>query len=243
MLRVVEAEAVDGVEVVAAVTVGVVAVHHHHELLCRRPRLLRVDDERAVEALVDVLLQRRRVAVVELHPGRPRLELVGELAAGRDDLEDPVHVSGVDPVEVDRVRMRAGVQELDAEEVALGRADNRPGDGAVVGPGREEDPGRDLDLPVDRRQRVFADPPRLIRQRLGGIGERVEDAGAADRRDALADHRGVTHCRVVVDVPLHVHLGCLCIASEGELPEHRRRDERRGSGEQATARQLGFLHG
>ena len=66
VLRVVEGLAVDGVEVVLAVAVGVEAVHHHDELLRRRPRLGRVDDERAVEALVDVLLERRRMAVVEV---------------------------------------------------------------------------------------------------------------------------------------------------------------------------------
>ena len=77
--RVVERAPVDRVEVVLAVAVGVEAVHHHDELLRRRARLLRVDDERAVEALVDVLLQRRGVTVVEMEPGGAGLELVREL--------------------------------------------------------------------------------------------------------------------------------------------------------------------
>src|SRR5512134_286345 len=59
--RVVERRAVDRVEVVLAVAVGVEGVHHHHQLLRGGPRLGRVDDEGAVEALVDVLLQRGRM--------------------------------------------------------------------------------------------------------------------------------------------------------------------------------------
>ena len=136
VLRVVEGAPVDGVEVVLAVAVRVVAVHDHHELARRRPRLLRVDDERAVEALVDVLLERRRVAVVELHPVRARRELVGERArpARRSRRRRPCFpgwipwkwiVCGCEPPFV----------KLDAEDVVLGRADDRPRDGAVVRPG------------------------------------------------------------------------------------------------------------
>ena len=49
------------------------------------------------------------MAVVELHPVGARRKLVGERLAGRDDLEDAVHVGRVDAVEVDRVRVRAAV--------------------------------------------------------------------------------------------------------------------------------------
>ena len=56
---------------------------------------------------MDVLLERRRVAVVELHPVGARRELVRERVAGEDGLEDAVHAARVDPVEVDRVRVRA----------------------------------------------------------------------------------------------------------------------------------------
>src|SRR5919109_774119 len=75
VLGVVERLAVDGVEVVLAVGVGVVAVHDHDELLRRLARLLRVDDERAVEPLVDVLLQRRGVAVGGVHGEPPFVNL------------------------------------------------------------------------------------------------------------------------------------------------------------------------
>jgi hypothetical protein len=88
-----------------AVGIRVEAVHHHDELLRRRARLLRIDDERPVETAVDVLLQRRRMAVVEVEAGGLRIELVPEAPARLDDLEDAVHARRVDPVEVNRVRV------------------------------------------------------------------------------------------------------------------------------------------
>ena len=60
--HVVEGDGVDGVHLVLAVEVGVEPVHGHHQLVGRRPGLGRVDDEDAVEALVDVAAQRRDVA-------------------------------------------------------------------------------------------------------------------------------------------------------------------------------------
>ena len=184
VLRVVEGQAVDRVEVVLAVAVRVVAVHHHHQLAGGRARLGRVDDQRAVEALLDVLLERRRVAVVEVHAVRVRLELVRERASGRDDLEDAVHVRGVDAVEVDRVRVRAVVGELDAEDVALGCAQHRPGHSAVVRPRGVGDSLRHLDLAVLRDERVLAHPPGLCGERLRRDEQRVEVVGAARRRNA-----------------------------------------------------------
>ena len=55
----------------------------------------------------------------------------------------------MDAVEVDGVRMRACVLEANAEEVALGHAQHRAGDGAVVRPRVELDAGGDLDRLVD----------------------------------------------------------------------------------------------
>ncbi len=91
------------------------------------------------------------MAVVEVEPGGPRLELVDELATALDDLEDAVHVRRMDPVEVDRVRMRAAVQEADAERVPFGRPDHRARSGAVVRPGGEEDARGDLEILVRPR--------------------------------------------------------------------------------------------
>src|SRR4029453_15508215 len=138
VLRVIEGAPVDRVEVVLSVAVRVVAVHDHDQLARGRPRLLRIDDERAVKALVDVLLERSRVAVVELHPVRPRAELVRERGPWVDGLEDAVHPARMNAVEVDRVRVRSLVREVDAQEVVLSGADDRAGDRTVVGPRVEE---------------------------------------------------------------------------------------------------------
>ena len=62
-----------------------------------------------------MLLQRRRVAVVELHAVGAGRELVGVTPAWLDDLEDAVHVRRVDAVEVDGVRVRARVHERHAQ--------------------------------------------------------------------------------------------------------------------------------
>ena len=96
------------------------------------------------------------VAVVEVDPGRPRRKLVRERLARLDDLEDAVHVRRVDAVEVDRVRVRARVGEPDAEQVALGRPDDRTWHRAVVRPRREGHSRRDLDLAVGGDELVLA---------------------------------------------------------------------------------------
>jgi hypothetical protein len=239
VLRVVEGGAVDAVEVVLAVAVGVEAGEDHHELLRRRPRLGRVDDERAVQPLGDVLLQRRRVAVVEVHPVGARRELVRERPARLDDLEDAVHVRRMDAVEVNRVRVRAAVCERDAQPVALRRADHRPRDGAIVRPGREEDSLGDLDLPVDRGERVLAHAAGPVRERRRRTKERVEVVGSAGRRDVASDHRRVRRGAH------RVRAGRLCGRGlrDRHLRERRRCDGGGGRDEQLAARQTRFRHG
>ena len=61
-------DGVDGVDFVLVVEVGVEAVHHHHELVGGRPAAARIDDERAVEPLVDVALERNGVTVIQVQP-------------------------------------------------------------------------------------------------------------------------------------------------------------------------------
>ena len=82
---------------------------HQHQLVSRRAPGLRIDDERAVHAAGDVLSQRPHVAVVEVQPERLGVELVDELLAGgyhtAADHRDPVHVRGVDAVEMHGVRV------------------------------------------------------------------------------------------------------------------------------------------
>jgi hypothetical protein len=138
---------------------------------------------------------------------------------------------------MDRVRMGAAVDELDPEQIAFRRADHRPWNGAVVRPGREEDARRDLDLPVDRAQRVLAHSPALVRERRRRVRERIERARRSDRRNLRTDHGRVAAGRVVVDVPVQVPLRGLRVAAERELSEHRRRGERRGADKEATARE------
>ncbi len=159
------------------------------------------------------------MAVVGVEAGGTRLELVGELAARGHDLEDAVHVRRMDPVEVDRVRVRAVVAEQHAQGVALGGPDDRAGHGAVVRPGREEDPRRDLDLLVGRDQRVLAHAARLVRLRGRRIEQCIEVVRAADGGDALADHPRVTHRRVVLDVRLQGPISGLRATVECELRE------------------------
>ena len=118
--------------------------------------VLGVDDERAVEALGDVLGQRPDVAVVEVQAERLRRRTrrpcvsPGAICPAPSP-GTPSISARVDAVEVDRVRVRGAVDERDPQPLALAAAQRRAGDAAVVGPGRELDAGRDLDLLVDRR--------------------------------------------------------------------------------------------
>src|SRR5690606_22840382 len=121
------------------------------------------DDERAVHALVDVPFERSGVAMVEMATERVGVELVGEHASRRDGAPvlavHPVHLGGMETMEVHGVWMCAAVGEVDAQAVALDATDRGSGHPTVVGPGREEDPRRDLDLLVDGRHAVGAHWP------------------------------------------------------------------------------------
>jgi hypothetical protein len=99
-----ERDRVDGVELVRPVEVRVEPVHHHHELVGGLAALLRVDDEPAVEPLGDVLGERPDVPVVEVQPGRQRVELVDGPAARLDLARaDPRH-AGTPPTASTRTR-------------------------------------------------------------------------------------------------------------------------------------------
>src|SRR5687767_984879 len=146
--HVVEGHRVHRVELVLGVEIGIEAVHHHHVLARRGPATGRIHDEGAVEPLVDVPLERSRVAVIQVKPERLGVELIDERLARIDDLEHPVHVGGMEAVEVDRVGVAARVLEADTEAIALRAADRGPRHRAVVGPGREPDARGDFDLAV-----------------------------------------------------------------------------------------------
>ena len=245
VLGVVEGPAVDRVEVVLAVPVRVVAVHHHHELVSGSPRLGRVDDERAVEALVDVLLQRRRVAVVQLHAVGARREAVGEASRPGPRPRRPRPCpDGWMPWKWIVWGCEPAVDERDLEDVVLGGADDRAGNGAVVGPGREGHPLGHLDVAVDGHQVVPADPPGAVRQGRGREQQAVEVVRPAGSRDRGADHRGVAVARA--GGSRRARRGGRAARQRGGRGEagHREgREHGRGAHEHLTARQTFPSHG
>src|SRR5215217_6832281 len=159
---------VDGVDLVLAVEVSVEGVHHHHELLpirvfgcaekagashvglLRVSCWIRIDNECAVHPLVDVSLQWQGMAVVEVTTERKGIELVGEHLAGTDlaSPQNTIHPCRMDAMKMDGMTMRTVVLEHDPHSVAFGDAQGRTGHSSVVGPGREEEPRRDLDFLV-----------------------------------------------------------------------------------------------
>ena len=74
----------------------------------------------------------------------------------------------MDAVEVDRVRVRAVVLEPDAERVALGRADHRPGAVPLYVQAGNDDARRDLEVGVDGGEQVLAHAARSCRRTRGG---------------------------------------------------------------------------
>ena len=88
---------------------------------------------------MDVALQRHGVAVIEVQAERVRVELVDEPGARHDLMlrQRAVHLRRMPSVEVNRVRVRSLVEEVDPDAIAFGRADRRPGHLAVVRPRRE----------------------------------------------------------------------------------------------------------
>ena len=101
---------------------------------------------------------------------------------------------------MDRVRVRAAVDEVARAGCRpRSRGCTGPGDGAVVRPGREEDARRDLDLAVDRGERVLAHAARAVRAApAAGRAGASRSCGPPTRGRAVADHRGVAHRRVLV---------------------------------------------
>ena len=221
VLHVMEGDRVDRVDLVGTVEVGIEGVHHHHQLLpllrlgVVRMALLRlvtafgrirVDDERTVQPLVQVPLQGRGVAVVEVDAERFGGELVGVRVADLDiaatDSGHTIVVGAVDAVEVHRVRVAAGIDEVDAEEIALVGPQRRTRHAAVVGPGREEDARRDLDLLVVGHDLPLAHS-RAIGAGLGDgavveIGQDIDGVPAEPGDIDIADGQVVVMATVLV---------------------------------------------
>ena len=155
-----------------------------------------------------------------------------------DDLEDAVHVGGVDTVEVDRVRMLAAVREPDTQRVSLRHPDDRARNGAVVRPGGERDALRDLDLRVDRGQLVVG-----ARTERRWIQEPVQLTGGSRRRHPFADHGGVARSGVVVAEVRRLRLGRRRLRlGQRELHERDRGKGGRRSDQELTPRHSGFRH-
>src|SRR5919109_3325855 len=96
------------------------------------------------------------MAVVQVQAEWSRFELVREVLADRDQSAADllayawrtVHDGGVDAVEVNCVRMRPRIDEVDPQQVAFTRAQRRAGNTAVVCPRGVLDARDDLDLLV-----------------------------------------------------------------------------------------------
>ena len=94
-------------------------------------------------------------------------------------------------VEVNRVGMRALVQEIDADPIAFGRAQRRSRHLAVERPRREEHAGRDLDLAIDGDD---ARIPAAASRRAAGFRDsigRVRAALRSEKFQARRKHRRV----------------------------------------------------
>src|SRR5215218_549197 len=197
VLLVVKSHAVDGIDLIGGVEVGVEAVHDHYELICLRTPLSRVYDERPVEPLLDVLPQGRGVAVVEVHPERLGVKLVHELLPRPHKLEDPVHVRRVKPVEVDRVRVRVLVLEHHTHPIPLGGPQGRPRHLAIVGPRRVLHARRHLDLGVLGHELVLPDDPASFPP-LSPPVEAPQKLGRIEPRGVHVAHRAVPAMRTHV---------------------------------------------
>ncbi len=164
---------------------------------------------------MDVPLQRDRVAVVEVEAERLGVELVQELPSRRHLMlgQRAVHGRRMPAVEMHGVGVRALVEEADADPIALGGAQRRAGHLAVVGPGREEDAGRDLDLAIDGVDLVLAQQRAVGARRLAvvalALGRRQIGEVPAAEVDRGVERRGV-------DGALDAHqMAAVTVRSEG----------------------------
>src|SRR5215211_1403461 len=196
MALVVEGDSVDGVEFVGGVEVGVEAVHDHDHLIGLGTAFFGVYDEGPVESFFDVLPERRRVAVVEMQPGRLGVELVHELLPRPYELEDPIHVGRVEAVKVDGVGMRAVVLEADAQPFPLRGPQGGAGNLPVVGPGRIHDARSDFYLGLLRGQLELPDGPPAFPALLPLVEIPQERRGIEPREIYIPDN-SVTAVEIV----------------------------------------------
>ena len=102
----------------------------------------------------------------------------------------PVHLRRMPSVEVHRVRVRALVQEIDADAIAFRRADGRTRHLAVVGPRRKEDARRNLDLAIHGDDVVLAQPRAVRPCRLAIVPATAPSGGRAEKFHVRANAPG-----------------------------------------------------
>src|SRR5665811_674246 len=122
------------------------------------PRRIGIDNEGAIESLVDMPFQRRGMTVIQMAAERKSVEFVDEILSWPDfaRARNAVHPSRMDAMEMHGVNVATGVAENDADSVALGDTQGWTRDPTTVGPGREHDPRRDFDLLVLRGDNELA---------------------------------------------------------------------------------------
>src|SRR5262249_61664419 len=130
---------------------------------------------------------------------------VGDLAPAVEesaaDPRDPVDDVAVDAVEVDRVRMRAGVHEVDLELIALAAADRRARYTTVVRPRLELDARHDLDLLVVRDELVSA------QRASAGKASRLPPVEVSDHVTRVEAVHGGIDCRATLSEPVVHRVG------------------------------------
>ena len=107
-------------------------------------------------------------------------------------------VGRVDAVEVDRVRVRRPVPELDPQPLALVAAKGGSGYAAVVGPGRELHAGRHLDLLVQGDQLPFAQHPAAREPPGLAVVEVTQERGRVEAVRRVVDRRSLAKAGMLV---------------------------------------------
>src|SRR5215207_1974367 len=162
MVLVMERDPIDRVEVIGVVEIDIDAVHDHdHFAVDGRTSLLGVDNEGTVKAFCDMTSQRKDMTVIKMQAKWLRIEFVGETASrfyesAGPGTRDPVHVAGMETMEMHGMWMVASVAKLDTDSVAFCGTKRWTGDPAVIGPGRELDPWDNLNVFIERDDLVLA---------------------------------------------------------------------------------------
>src|SRR5213592_450263 len=98
-------DSVDSIEVIFSVRIGVVSIHHHYHLICRRPRGFRIHDIYSIQAMGYVFLQRLHMTVIRKYSEWFGCKLVGKFSASWPySFKHSVHACWMYTMEVDRMK-------------------------------------------------------------------------------------------------------------------------------------------